>query len=201
MSYEYNQQVPRFFSKYFLEQNKTQYDLSISQIVEASVSQSEVFLPKIIGESLFLDVEILAKTPSMMAYLMAEHFVLPNKGSSQKIRMLSINCQERQHFNQSNENRGKPPSQWTERMRKNQFRFDFNDWQRDDQPEAHVANFLLSQKLGEEDYLQLISIEDQQSTIESPLEILRTRGELLFLNNRSKIEKFLKEILLERYSE
>lgn len=82
MSYEYNSQTPRFFSKYFLEMEPQHYNYSMSEILEASVSQSELFLPKIIGDSMFLDVDILAKTPSLMAYIMAEFLILPKKGSN-----------------------------------------------------------------------------------------------------------------------
>ena len=55
--------------------------------MEAAVSQTELFLPKIIHDaahnktSMFLDVDILSKTPSMLAYLMAKHFVIPDKGA------------------------------------------------------------------------------------------------------------------------
>ena len=81
MSYEYNSMTPRFFSKYFHEIDRENYNYAISQIVEAAVSQGELFLPKIIDENLFLDTDILSKTPSMLAYLMAKHFVIPDKAA------------------------------------------------------------------------------------------------------------------------
>ena len=87
MSYEYNSMTPRFFRKYFYEIAKENYNYTISQIVEAAVSQSELFLPKIIENrvnnktNMFLDVDILSKTPSMLAYLMAKHFVIPDKAA------------------------------------------------------------------------------------------------------------------------
>jgi hypothetical protein len=46
-----------------------------------------LFLPKIIENrvnnktNMFLDVDILSKTPSMLAYLMAKHFVIPDKAA------------------------------------------------------------------------------------------------------------------------
>jgi hypothetical protein len=82
LSYDYNSQTPRFFSKYFLGKDPAHYNYSMSEIVEAAVSQSQLFIPKIIDASMFLDVEILAKTPSLMAYLMADNFILPKKNSS-----------------------------------------------------------------------------------------------------------------------
>lgn len=83
-------------------------------------------------------------------------------------------------------------------MSKNNWKFDFTDFQLDGQPEAHNAEFLLSENLGD-DYIQLVSLKDQRSSIEDPIESLRSRGENLFFEHKDKISAFITDILLQRY--
>ena len=106
--------------------------MTLSEALEASVSSSNLFLPKIIGDNMYLDVKILAKTPSFMSYLIANNLILPKRNSNQEIRMLSINCHDSDYIDQQHKQLGfgknLPPHKWTDMMRRNDGKFNFNDW-------------------------------------------------------------------------
>lgn len=95
-SYEYNYEQPRFYSKYFTEQEPGIYDVTIGNATGASSSAPTYFNPKTLvtpyglNETL-IDGGLICNNPSLYAYTIAR-FLRGN----QKIRILSLGTGEKE---------------------------------------------------------------------------------------------------------
>lgn len=92
VSYEYNRQQPRIFSKATARIDASTFDVSISDASEASSAAPIYFDPKVIGDQVLIDGGVIANNPAMYSYLHSKH---ANKQG--KISILSIGTGDTKH--------------------------------------------------------------------------------------------------------
>ena len=95
VAYAYNQQQPRFFSKYFNYKMKSNYDVVIGKATGASAAAPTFFDPQVIENGygineLLIDGGVIANNPGWYAYQMADKFY-----KKDNIRMISLGTGEK----------------------------------------------------------------------------------------------------------
>ena len=89
-SYDFNSKQPRFFSKYFMQHDKGNYDVLLRTAVGGSSSAPGYFDPEEISNgynitSVLIDGAIICNNPALYAYILASEL-----HDKKKVRLLSI---------------------------------------------------------------------------------------------------------------
>lgn len=96
VSYEYNSQQPRLYSKYFAKEDPNIYDVLVGNATAASSSAPTFFDPKVQNTKygrteILVDGGVICNNPAFYAYQLVKSF----NGVTKKIRVLSLGTGEK----------------------------------------------------------------------------------------------------------
>ena len=95
VAYDYNNLEPRFYSKYFLQEERAAYNIPIANATAASAAAPTFFYPKVANDrygmrQTLIDGGLICNNPAMYASMMAKHLLF-----HKKIRVLSLGTGEK----------------------------------------------------------------------------------------------------------
>jgi len=194
VSYGYNEQKPRFFSKHFAKVDPGIYDIPMAVASASSSSAPVYFQPNTVTNKydmteMLIDGGVVGNNPSLYAYHLARQI-----HGHQKIRLLSIGTGE-PHFEKWDTSKG-----WSKAY---QFKSGKDEFMMS--MDIYSADYYMQEQFKfddhPEDYIRLETVSEasMDKTDKETRSQLKYDGNKLYDNRTAEIEAFVSMIIDERY--
>mmetsp|Transcript_4126 Transcript_4126/g.6982 ORF Transcript_4126/g.6982 Transcript_4126/m.6982 type:complete len:291 (-) Transcript_4126:43-915(-) len=191
VAYDYNSQEPRFFSKYFSHEDPAIYDMPVGNATGASSAAPTFFDPKVQQNGygmteLQIDGGIICNNPSLYAYEIAKDL-----RNHKKIRLLSIGTGEKS-FSPLESAGAATKLSYIQKMGEFMMNID-----------TYTAHSFMANNIEDpaNRYLRLQTVSNigMDKIDKKSIDGLKADGEKLYDENKEELEKFLRQIIDERY--
>ena len=188
VSYEYNSQEPRFYSKYFSNEDPNHYDVVIGLATGGSSAAPTFFDPKVVIDGYgyteyLIDGGVICNNPALYAYQMAREL-----HDKQKVRVLSLGTGEKPFVEVDPENF----SFVTAMQKKDEFMMNMD---------TYTADWYMNHTMPADDYLRLQKTTKLGMDKVDPASIagLQADGIALHDLNKEALEAMMRRMIDDKF--
>ena len=191
VAYDYNSQEPRFFSKYFSEQDPLIYDVPVGNATGASSAAPTFFDPKVQKDGydfieLQIDGGIICNNPSLYAYEISKDL-----NQKENIRLVSIGTGEKTFTKVDPESMNN--MRFVSKM--GEFMMNMDSYAAHKQLEAYMPN-------ADTNYIRMQTTSNigMDKVDKASIEGLKSDGQKLWDENEEKVTQILRDIIDEKFA-